>query len=105
MGVDMVSSWNVVARMRCWREGAALGGTMTAIITLLKGTSVVNLIFSHRTLNNVQHMREAPCITDAFSTGILPNSFSTPPPPPTSKRTLWGIYFSSKIQKNLKQQF
>ena len=42
-------------------------------------------------------VREALDKDNACSNGILPNSVSTHPPPPSSKRTLCGRYFSPKI--------
>ena len=45
-------------------------------------------------------LREAPHKDAACSNGILPNSVSTPPP--SSKRTLCGKYFSPKISKFFK---
>ena len=48
----------------------------------------------------LKQLREDPCKKDLCSNGILPNSVSTPPP--SSKRTLCGRYFSSKISKFFK---
>ena len=42
-------------------------------------------------------LREAPRKDFTCSTGILPDSVS--PPPPSSKRTLCGRYFSPKMDK------
>ena len=43
----------------------------------------------------VGRLREEPCKKNACSNGILPDSVSTPPP--SSKRTLCGRYFSPKM--------
>ena len=45
-------------------------------------------------------VREEPCKKNACSNGILPDSVSTPPP--SSKRTLCGRYFSPKMDKFFK---
>ena len=67
------------------------------VVGLTQQSPVVTYSF---VLLRVLPVREAPVKDTPCSNGILPDSVSTPPP--SSKRTLCGRYFSPKISKFFK---